>query len=135
MQVKDLMSTEITTVGRNDDLLRLEQIMANKKIRHFPVVEDGELVGIVTQRDIFRAAMSSAMGYGQKAQEAYLHKVLVKEIMVYPVTTVTPTTTLQEASDLLLDRGIGCLPVIDKGTLVGMVTKTDLLRCLRQMAG
>jgi CBS domain-containing protein len=135
MQVKELMSTEITTVGRNDDLLSLEQTMASKKIRHFPVVEDRELVGIVTQRDVFKAAMSSAMGYGQKAQDAYLHKVLVKEIMVYPVITVTPTTTLQEATDLILERGIGCLPVVDKGTLVGMVTKTDLLRCLRQMAG
>lgn len=131
MQVKDLMSTEVITVGRNDDLLRVEQTMASKQLRHLPVVEDGELVGIVTQRDLFKAAMSSAMGYGQKAQEAYLHKVLVKEIMVYPVITISPTASLHEAIDLIMERGIGCLPVVENGALVGLVTKTDLLRHLR----
>jgi acetoin utilization protein AcuB len=131
MLVKEIMSTEVITIGRNDDLLGIEQTMASKKLRHLPVVEDGELVGIVTQRDLFKAAMSSAMGYGQKAQEAYLHKVLVKEIMVYPVITVSPTTSLREAIDLILARGIGCLPVVENGALVGLVTKTDLLRHLR----
>jgi CBS domain-containing protein len=85
----------------------------------------------VTQRDLFKATMSSAMGYGQKAQEAYLHKVLVKEIMVYPVITVAPTASIGEAVDLILQRGVGCLPVVEQGTLRGMVTKTDLLRHLR----
>jgi CBS domain-containing protein len=131
MQVQDIMSTDITTVGRNDDLLSVEQTMASKKLRHLPVLEDGEVVGIVTQRDLFKAAMSSAMGYGQKAQEAYLHKVLVKEIMVYPVITILPTASIGEAVDLLMERGIGCLPVVDRGTLRGLVTKTDLLRHLR----
>jgi CBS domain-containing protein len=131
MQVKGIMSTEVITVGRNDDLLGVEQTMASKNLRHLPVVEDGELVGIVTQRDLFKAAMSSTMGYGQKAQEAYLHKVLVKEIMVYPVITVSPTASLREAVDLIMERGIGCLPVVENGALVGLVTKTDLLRYLR----
>jgi CBS domain-containing protein len=131
MQVQDFMSSEVTTVGRNDNLLSVEQIMATKKLRHLPVVEDGAVVGIVTQRDLFKAAMSSAMGYGQKAQEAYLHKVLVKEIMVYPVITVAPTASLGEAVDLILQRGVGCLPVVEQGALRGMVTKTDLLRHLR----
>jgi CBS domain-containing protein len=133
MQVKEIMSTEVITVGRNDDLLGVEQTMASKKLRHLPVVEDAELVGIVSQRDVFKAAMSSAMGYGQKAQEAYLHKVLVKEIMVYPVITVSPTASLREAVDLIMERGIGCLPVVENGVLVGLVTKTDLLRQLRSM--
>jgi CBS domain-containing protein len=51
-------------------------------------VEDGELVAIISQRDLFKAMMSSTMGYGEKAQKAYLHNVRVKEIMTYPVITV-----------------------------------------------
>lgn len=91
MPVKAIMSTEIVVVGRNDDLSQVEDLMVTKKLRHVPVVEHGELVAIVSQRDLFKAMMSSAMGDGEKAQKAYLHSVRVKEIMTDPVVTVTPT--------------------------------------------
>jgi CBS domain-containing protein len=133
MQVKEIMSTQGTTVGRNDDLRTVEEIMASKKLRHLPVLEDGDLVGIVTQRDLFKAAMSSTMGYGEKAQQAFLHSVRVKEIMVYPVITISPDATVSEAAEVMLREGIGCLPVVNAGALVGIVTKTDLLRCLRTL--
>lgn len=130
MQVKDIMSTDIEVVGRNDDLRQVEALMVAKKLRHVPVLENGELVAIVSQRDLFKAMLSSAMGYGDKIEKAYLHSVQVKKIMTYPVVTVAPDTSVGEAADLMLHKGIGCLPVIDGAKLVGMVTKTDLLRCL-----
>jgi CBS domain-containing protein len=134
MQVKDIMSTNVEVVGRNDDLGMVEELMASKKLRHVPVVEDGELVAIVTQRDLFKAAMSSTMGYGAKAQKAFLHSVRVKEIMTYPVVTVPPETSVGEVADIMTTKGIGCLPVVSDGKLVGMVTKTDLLRHLRSLS-
>jgi CBS domain-containing protein len=134
MQVKDIMSTNVEVVGRNDDLGMVEELMASKKLRHVPVVEDGELVAIVTQRDLFKAAMSSTMGYGAKAQKAFLHSVRVKEIMTYPVVTVPPETSVGEVADIMITKGIGCLPVVSDGKLVGMVTKTDLLRHLRSLS-
>jgi CBS domain-containing membrane protein len=88
---------------------------------------------MVTQRDLFKAAMSSAMGYGDKAQKAYLQSVRVKEIMTYPVVTISPETSVATAADMILTKGIGCLPVVDGTKLVGIVTKTDLLRCLRTL--
>jgi CBS domain-containing protein len=130
MQVKDIMSTDVEVVGRNDNLNQVEDLMIAKKLRHVPVVENGELVAIVSQRDLFKAMMSSTMGYGEKAQKAYLHSVRVKEMMTYPVVTVTLDTTVGEAANLMLHKGIGCLPVMDGATLVGIITKTDLLRCL-----
>ena len=134
MQVQEIMSTEIVVVGRNDDLSQVEDLMATKKLRHVPVVENGELVAIVSQRDLFKAMMSSTMGYGEKAQKAYLHSVRVKEIMVYPVVTVAPDTSVGEAADLMLHKGIGCLPVVEGTRLVGVVTKTDLLRYLHSLS-
>jgi len=134
MQVREMMSTDVEVVDRNDHLRLVEERMAARQLRHFPVVEQGELVGLVTQRDLFKAAMSSAMGYGEKAQKAFLQSVCVKEIMVYPVSTVTPETSVAEAADVMMQRGIGCLPVVELGKLVGIVTKTDLLRCLRTMS-
>lgn len=134
MYVQDVMSRDLEVIDRNDDLHSVEERMAAKKLRHLPVVQDGEVVGIVTQRDLFKGAMSSAMGYGEKAQRAYLHSVRVKEIMVYPVVTVSSTAPLIEAIDLILQQGIGCLPVVDQAQLVGIVTKTDLLRHLRHLS-
>ena len=134
MQVKDIMSTAVEVVGRNDDLSQVEDLMAAKKLRHVPVLEDGEVVAIVSQRDLFKAMMSSTMGYGEKAQRTYLHGVRVKEIMTYPVVTVAPETSVDAAAELVLQKGIGCLPVVDSGRLVGIVTKTDLIRCLRSLS-
>ena len=92
MQVREIMSQDIEVVDRNDNLLAVEERMATKQLRHLPVLEQGDIVGIVTQRDLFQAAMSSTMGYGEKAQKAYLQSVRVKEIMTYPVVTITPDT-------------------------------------------
>jgi predicted transcriptional regulator len=80
MQVREIMATDIEVLDRNDNLLTVEERMATKQLRHLPVLEQGDVVGIVTQRDLFKATMSSAMGYGEKAQKAYLQSVRVKEI-------------------------------------------------------
>ncbi len=130
MQVREIMSKDIEVVDRNDNLRTVEERMVTKQLRHLPVLEQGEVVGMVTQRDLFKAAMSSTMGYGEKAQQAYLQSVRVKEIMIYPVVTVAPDTSVAAAADLIITKGIGCLPVVDDHQLLGMVTKTDLLRCL-----
>lgn len=134
MRVKDVMTPQVETIGRNDDLLMVDELMGRRHLRHLPVIDNNQIVGIVTQRDLFKAAMSSAMGYGEKAQHQFLHSVRVKEIMVYPVITVTSDTDLQEAVRIIMEKGIGCLPVVDGTQLVGMVTKTDLLRYLRTVA-
>ena len=134
MQVKDVMTQQVETIGRNDDLLMVDELMGRRHLRHLPVIDNNQIVGIVTQRDLFKAAMSSAMGYGEKAQHQFLHSVRVKEIMVYPVITVTSDTDLQEAVRMIMEKGIGCLPVVDGTQLVGMVTKTDLLRYLHTVA-
>ena len=133
MQVREIMSKDIEVVGRNDNLRTVEERMATKQLRHLPVLEQGEVVGIVTQRDLFKAAMSSTMGYGEKAQQAYLQSVRVKEIMTYPVVTVSPDTSVAAAAEMMLNKGVGCLPVIAAQQLIGIVTKTDLLRCLQAL--
>ena len=133
MQVREIMSKDIEVVDRNDNLRTVEERMATKQLRHLPVLEQGEVVGIVTQRDLFKAAMSSTMGYGEKAQQAYLQSVRVKEIMVYPVVTIAPDTSVAAAADMLMNKGIGCLPVVEGHQLIGIVTKIDLLRCLRAL--
>lgn len=130
MRVEELMARKVETIGRNDDLHRAEEIMRDKRIRHLPVLEEGRLVGVLTQRDLFDAAMSNALGYGSKARSEFLRTVPVKEAMKDEVVTIGPKENATRAAELMLEHKIGCLPVVEGGKLVGLVTETDLLRLI-----
>jgi acetoin utilization protein AcuB len=133
MKVRELMTSAVVTVARNDTLSLADDLMRTKNIRHLPVVEDGRLVGILTQRDLLQAELSSALGFGEKARKEFLKSVVVKEVMTDEVLTVDPETDIKEAARTMLDRRVGCLPVVEKGPkdkLVGIVTDRDLLRVI-----
>ena len=131
--VRDIMSAEVTTLGRNDTLLLAKDIMNLGRIRHFPVVEDDELVGVVSQRDLYRASLGTVMQYGEKAQRAFLESIVVKEIMVDPIS-IGPDATVGDAARLMIEHKIGCLPVLEDDRLVGIVTETDMLQVVVDMA-
>lgn len=128
MKVRDLMVTDVTTVGRNDTLTLADDLMTSKRIRHLPVLENGRLVGIVTQRDLFHAGLSTAMGFGQKAQKEFLVTVPVKEVMNNEVVTIGPDEDVKVAARKMLESKIGCLPVVEDGKLLGLLSESDLLR-------
>ena len=130
MKVRELMTTDVATIGRNDELTIGDDIMKMKRLRHLPVVEEGRLVGMLTQRDLFHAALSTALNFGEKAQKEFLKTVVVKEVMTEEVLTIDPGADVKEAARLLIEHKIGCLPVVENGKLVGLVTETDLLRVI-----
>ena len=128
MKVKEIMSSPVETLDRNDTLSLAEDLMTMKRIRHLPVLEEGLLAGIVTQRDLFHAGLSTAMGFGSKAQKEFMRTVLVKEVMTEAVISILPEAEVAEAARLMLEKKIGCLPVVSKGQLVGMISESDLVR-------
>lgn len=99
------------------------------RIRHLPVVDDdGQLlVGIVSQRDLFRDALAQALGYGRHAQRQLLDTLSVKEVMTSNVLTTRPDTSLVEAARVMTERKIGCLPVVENERLVGILTEGDFV--------
>jgi CBS domain-containing protein len=128
LTVRDLMTTVVRTLGRNDQLSLADELMRASRIRHLPVLdEDGELCGIVSQRDLFRGALATALGYGDVAQQKLLATLAVKEAMTTDVVTATPDMPIARAARLMLDRKIGCLPVLEQGRLVGIVTESDFV--------
>ena len=131
--VREIMKTEVTTLGRNDSLQLAQDIMTLGRVRHFPVLEDGELAGVMSQRDLYKASLGSVMKYGEKAQREFLDTIAVKEVMNYPPVTIAPQASVQEAARLMLKEKIGCLPVLDKDELVGIVTETDMLQLVTEM--
>lgn len=127
--VADLMRKEMLTLGRNDTLSIADDLMKQKRVRHLPVLDDyGDLCGIVTQRDLFRGAVLRSLGYGSRAEEMMLASLAVKDAMTEDPITVGPDTPLADAARLLLEHSIGCLPVLDGGRLVGILTEGDFVR-------
>jgi CBS domain-containing protein len=99
------------------------------RIRHLPVLEDGKLVGIVSQRDLLAHSLAKVLEFEPRERRIFLSSVDVTEAMTRYVETVEATTSLEEAARLLIRRRIGCLPVVDaEGLPIGLVTETDLLR-------
>lgn len=94
-----------------------------------PVLDDdsAQLVGIISQRDLFRGALAGVLGYGQHAQRKVLETLIVKEVMNTEVLTTTPDTPLMEAASVLTERKIGCLPVVEHGHLIGILTESDFV--------
>ena len=129
LKVRDLMSPDPTTLKRNDKLTLADDIMQLGRVRHLPVLDDDgqALVGIVSQRDLFRDALANALGYGKHAQRKMLDTLSVKDVMNTDVATTSPDTSLVEAARVLTERKIGCLPVVDKGRLVGILTEGDFV--------
>jgi CBS domain-containing protein len=104
--------------------------MTLERIRHLPVLDEGRVVGVVSQRDLFRSALAAALGYGEKGQTMLMRTLRVKEVMHEPAITISPEATAKEATRLMIENKIGCLPVVEGRTLVGILTETDILRYL-----
>ena len=129
LRVEDVMSREVFTLGRNDTLSVADDLMKQKRIRHIPVLDaDGALAGIVTQRDLFRGILLRSLGYGSRAEERLLDSLAIKDAMHDDVVTTTPDTPFADAARVMLDKKIGCLPVIDGNRLVGLISEADFVR-------
>jgi len=136
-RVKDVMTPDVTTLQRNEKLTLADDLMNLGRIRHLPVLDDDgkEVIGIVSQRDLFRGALAQALGYGQHARRKLLDTLFVKDVMATDVLTTTPDTPLAEAARVLMEHKIGCLPVIKDGSLVGILTEGDFVAWVARKAG
>ena len=128
MQVAAIMSRKVVSISADDTLRIVKEIMEHGSVRHLPVVRGGELVGVVSQRDLLKASLSNVMGLPAEEHSLFLEGVSITEVMTSPPVTVEADATVQAAAKLMAERKIGCLPVLEKGKFVGIVTETDVLR-------
>lgn len=128
MRLRELMNTRVTTIAPEDSLHLADGIMTLGGLRHLPVVSGGVLLGIVTHRDILRAP-TSFIGFAADAR-AVLRALTVRDVMTKEVVTIDADATVREAAERLLKHKVGCLPVLERGALVGIVTTSDLLHAI-----
>lgn len=133
MQVKELMSRELVTIGPRESCLDAVVRMQRARVRHLPVVNrEGTLVGIVTDRDLRHHLFTPRVfeGLGSIPMDVLLDGVRVAEIMSTDVVTVEAGATLGAAADTMRKHRVGSLPAMENGRMVGIVTEVDILRQL-----
>lgn len=127
-RVGEIMRTEVLTLSPDETLDLGQDIMRLGRLRHMPVVEEGRLVGMVSDRDLFSRSLARALELDGPSMRGFLRSIDVGSVMSKELVTVGPDTPLAEAARLLADRRIGSLPVVDgEGRLCGLLTETDLL--------
>ena len=122
------MSEKVVLISADDNLRIVHEIMGLGRVRHLPVVRRGELVGVVSQRDLLHASLSNVMGLPSEEQNLFLEGVSISQVMSSPPISIGPDVPIRDAARIMAKRKIGCLPVVqDSGEVLGIVTETDLL--------
>jgi CBS domain-containing protein len=134
-QVAEWMTPSPLTVTPSVSIPKVQQLMAQRRIRHLPVVEDGRLVGIITDRDVRTVQPSPATSLDTRELNYLLERLTVRSVMTRPVISVAPRDPLAEAVRLMLEHRIGGLPVTEGERLVGILTEVDLLRAFSSTLG
>jgi acetoin utilization protein AcuB len=122
MFVRSSMSTKPIVIGPTESLIEARRKMEEGNFRRLPVVRDGRLIGIVTDRDL-------------RQHTGHFEHTRVTAAMTDELITAVPEMRLEEAADLMVKHKVGGLPVTDGGNLVGIITTTDLLRAFSRTQG
>jgi acetoin utilization protein AcuB len=136
MLVRNWMSKNVVTINEDDSMQDAMKLMKQHNIRMLPVLKNGILVGVVTDRDLKRASASDATTLDVHELLYLISKIKVKNIMSKNPIAVSPDLTVEETAELLLNNKISGAPVVDdKGKVVGTITQTDLFRVLISLTG
>lgn len=130
MLVRDFMTREVTTLQETDTLLDARMMFMRSSFRHLPVLRDKELVGVVTEHDVKQFAPAVTSGMDADEYNRMLETTPVSRAMTREPLTLRPDQPIYEAAMILHSKRFGCLPVVENGALVGIVTTTDMLGLL-----
>ena len=135
MYVKYSMTKNPFTMSPDGTIAEAFEIMRSNNVRRVPVMKNGKLVGIITERKLLEVSPSPATSLSIFEINYLLSKTKIGDIMTKNVITVTPDTLIEEAAVLMRDNDIGALPVLDDNVLVGIITETDLFDSFLDIMG
>jgi CBS domain-containing protein len=129
LRVRDLMTENVLSVRPSDTVDKIYDLMSERSIRHLAVIDaDGDLVGIVSHRDLLRHALIERQDLPLFVQRALLRRTKAEDVMTSEVETAEPDQPLADAAQTMFDHKLGCLPVVEGWRLVGILTESDFVR-------
>ena len=135
MLVGERMSRPVISITRDMPIHDALALFKKEKIRRAPVLKDGKLVGIISDKDLLNASPSQVTSLSVWEMNYMLSKITVKEVMTRKVLTVQADTPVEEAARLMADNKIGGVPVMKGDKVVGMITETDLFKIFLELMG
>jgi acetoin utilization protein AcuB len=135
MFVGKRMTKDMITIEQDEPMTKAAEMLKKHKIRRMPVLKGEKLVGIVSDKDLRSAMASSASSLNLWEMHYLLDRIKVKELMTKNVITVAPETTIEEAAQIMRDKKIGGLPVLENTKLVGIITETDIFGIFLEVMG
>jgi acetoin utilization protein AcuB len=135
MFVADWMTRQVITADPQESVLHAMHVMRDRGIKHLPVVKDGKLVGVISDRDIKAYCPSKATALDVYEINYLLSKASVREAMGARLLTIAPDAPVEDAAMMMLDENVGCLPVVAGETLAGIISDRDIFRALVDISG
>ncbi|MFN4190455.1 MAG: CBS domain-containing protein [Pseudothermotoga sp.] len=135
MFVKDAMTQEVITISPDSTFSEAMDLIRKRGIRRLPVVKDGKVVGIVTEKDLLSASPSQATTLDVWELTSLLNKLKIKQIMRKEVIHVHPNTPIEDAAKIMADKKIGSLVVLEEEKLVGIITESDIFKVFTNILG
>jgi CBS domain-containing membrane protein len=127
--VRDLMTSRVFSLRPTNNLAAAYELMTSEHVRHVPIIDgDGDLVGLVTHRDLLRIGFIEGEEVPISKQQEKLWRTKLREVMATEVETTEPDADLREAAQTLFENKLGCLPVVEGTRLVGILTEADFVR-------
>ena len=130
MTIAEIMTAKLVTVEKNDTLERVKLIFDKFKFHHLLVLDEGKLVGVLSDRDLLRALSPHIGSASETAADRITLKTRVYQVMSTKLITVPTTMTVEVAANVMLEYHVSCLPVANDGHLEGIVSWRDFLRAL-----
>jgi CBS domain-containing protein len=132
--ISEIMTKGVFSVSFDDTIKKADDIMRNENVRHVPVVEDGKLIGMITERTLMEYSLKQLYDYDDEFGSAGLNKINdFEEVMQRDVRAIYPEDSVRKAVELMAKYKIDCLPVIDwKNNLIGIVTSIDVLLFMKK---
>jgi CBS domain-containing protein len=128
--ISHIMTKSVVTVNQNDDLKEVVTKLKSNSIRHIPVVNGKEVIGIISRTDINRLTFGALFEGQDGADEAILDMLTISQIMTSKPKTVSSDTVIKDLAEIFVKEEFHALPVVDNGVLKGIVTTTDVIRYL-----
>jgi acetoin utilization protein AcuB len=130
MTAEEIMTAEVTAVRSSDTVGRAVSLLSELEVRHLPVIDNGELVGMLSDRDLRELGLYQVADLESIERVQTLSKMKISDVMNGDVLSVNPGAAVREIIDLMVEERVGALPVVDghTGAVVGIVSYVDVLR-------